>query len=203
MVANCRMNRERRLASYNRELGLNVAELLSSRPGPVRWLDLCCGTANALFEAADSLPGEVEIVGVDLVDFFAGPSNPPRLRLITASVTAWEPQGAFDLITCVHGLHYVGDKLKVIAQAARWLTDDGVFVANFDVRSVRDPRGASAGQRLTQELRAAGLVYQTGTKRISCHGRREIHLPYAYLGADDQAGANYTGQPAVNSSYTR
>lgn len=195
------MNRERRLASYNRELGLNVAEFLSRRPGPVRWLDLCCGTANALFEATDSLPGEVEIVGVDLVDFFAGPSNPLRLQLITASVTVWAPQVAFDLITCVHGLHYVGDKLNVITQAARWLTDDGLFVANFDARSVRDPRGASAGPRLIQELRAAGMVYQARAKRISCHGRREIGLPYTYLGADDQAGANYTGQPAVNSHY--
>jgi hypothetical protein len=32
-----------------------------------------------------------------------------------------------------------------------------------------------------------------------------VHLPYTYLGADDRtgdrAGANYTGQPAVNSYY--
>ena len=26
-------------------------------------------------------------------------------------------------------------------------------------------------------------------------------LPYTYLGADDRAGANYTGQPAVHSNY--
>ena len=28
-----------------------------------------------------------------------------------------------------------------------------------------------------------------------------MNLPYRYLGADDQAGPNYTGQPAVDSYY--
>jgi hypothetical protein len=28
-----------------------------------------------------------------------------------------------------------------------------------------------------------------------------VSLPYRYLGADDQAGPNYTGQPAVDSHY--
>ncbi|GAB3891420.1 hypothetical protein GCM10029964_064560 [Kibdelosporangium lantanae] len=32
-------------------------------------------------------------------------------------------------------------------------------------------------------------------------GHRQVHLPVQYLGADDQAGPNYTGQPAVNSYY--
>ena len=32
-------------------------------------------------------------------------------------------------------------------------------------------------------------------------GRREIRLPYTYLGADDRAGPGYTGQPAVRSHY--
>jgi hypothetical protein len=29
-----------------------------------------------------------------------------------------------------------------------------------------------------------------------------IHLNFEYLGADDQAGPNYTGQPVVNSYYS-
>ena len=28
-----------------------------------------------------------------------------------------------------------------------------------------------------------------------------MDLPYRYLGADDRAGPNYTGQPAVDSYY--
>ncbi|MFI6598101.1 class I SAM-dependent methyltransferase [Nonomuraea sp. NPDC050536] len=151
----------------------------------------------------DAIPSEAEIIGVDLVDFFAGPPCPPRLRLITASVTAWVPEGAFDLITSVHGLHYVGDKLGVIAGAAGRLTEDGLFVANFDARSVRREDGAPAGASLTRALRVAGLDYDARAKRIRSYGRREVRLPYSYVGADDGSGPNYTGQPAVDSHYER
>ncbi|GGT09487.1 methyltransferase [Planobispora rosea] len=208
VVANCRMNRERRLPAYNRELGIDVVDVLQSRQlssgRAARWLDLCCGTASALIEVADLLRDETEIVGVDLVDFFAGPSRPPGLRLVTASITAWEaiePAEPFDLITCVHGLHYVGDRLGVIAGAAARLADDGLFVANFDVRGIILENGAPAGRRLSVDLRKGGLVYDTRRRRITCRGRRVVELPYRYLGADDRAGPNYTGQPAVNSYY--
>jgi trans-aconitate methyltransferase len=78
----------------------------------------------------------VETVGVDLTDHFAAPA-PPAVRLVTASVTCWEPGGRADLVTCVHGLHYVGDKLAVLARAASWLTDDGLLAASFDTRTIR------------------------------------------------------------------
>ncbi|GAA2793556.1 hypothetical protein [Nonomuraea dietziae] len=90
----------------------------------------------------------------------------------------------------------MGDKLGVIARGPlRRLTDDGLFVANFDTRGVRVEDGAPAGARLTRDLRAAGLTYEPRTRRISCQGRREITLPYSYLGSDDQAGPNYTASP--------
>ncbi len=101
----------------------------------------------------------------------------------------------------MHGLHYVGDKLGVIARAASWLTDDGLFAANLDVRSVRRADGTPAGRRLMAALRASGLVYDARNKRVSCRGRGEIDLPCSYLGADDRAGPNYTGQAAVDSYY--
>jgi hypothetical protein len=71
------------------------------------------------------------------------------------------------LITCVHGLHYIGDKLA-----------------------------------LRSRLRAAGFAYNPRRHQITCVGRRDVRLPYAYLGADDSAGPGYTGQPAVTSYYT-
>ncbi|MEU6783638.1 methyltransferase domain-containing protein [Nonomuraea angiospora] len=202
VVANSLMNRERRLPSYNRELGIDVIDVLrATEARPARWLDLCCGTANALNEATALLGQHAEIVGVDLVDFFACPPTPPRLRLITASAVTWRPDAPFDLITCVHGLHYIGDKLAFLAKAADWLTEDGLFVANFDTHSIRLPDGAPAGRRLTTALRSQGMTYDGRTRRISCRGRRHLDLPYRYLGADDQAGPNYTGQPAVNAHY--
>lgn len=208
VVANCAMNRERSLSGsngYGRELGLDiVAEL--TRSARVRWLDLCCGSGRALVEAARllaerDLAERVQIVGLDLVDHFLADSFSPALRLITGSVTEWVPDGRFDLITCVHGLHYVGDKLGTLARVASWLAEDGHFIANFDARSVRRADGAPAGRRLTTELRRQGYVYDIARHRISRHGGGEVRLPYRYLGADDQAGPNYTGQPAVDSFY--
>lgn len=109
---------------------------------------------------------------------------------------------AFDLITCVHGLHYVGDKLAMLTKAAGWLTETGMLVADFEMSSVRNENGLPAGRRLGNRLRSAGFSYDSRRHRITCTGRRTVSLPYAYLGADDRAGANYTGQPAVHSYYS-
>ncbi|GAA2793563.1 hypothetical protein [Nonomuraea dietziae] len=82
VVANCLMTASGRLPGYNRELGLDIAAHLRARTAEgarVRWLDLCCGTAGALFEAAHTLPPQVEMVGVDLVDFFVGPAGPAQV----------------------------------------------------------------------------------------------------------------------------
>ncbi|MET8909579.1 hypothetical protein [Micromonospora sp. NPDC004551] len=50
-------------------------------------------------------------------------------------------------------------------------------------------------------LREAGFTVDT-RRRIARNGPGEVSLPYTYLGADDRAGLNYTGQPAVSSSYS-
>jgi hypothetical protein len=98
-------------------------------------------------------------------------------------------------------VHYVGDKLGVLRRIASWLADDGLFVANFDARSVRRADGAPAGRRLTARLRSQGFSYDSARRRISRRGCTQTRFPYRYLGADDQAGPNYTGQPAVDSFY--
>ncbi|GII55654.1 methyltransferase [Planotetraspora thailandica] len=207
VVANRTMNRERCLTGsngYGRELGMDVLAFLRSRASGrrVRWLDLCCGTARALFEASHQLGDDAEIVGVDLVGYFAGPPAPPRLRLVTGSIITWEPDRRFDLITCVHGLHYVGDKLGLLSRIPAWLADGGLFASNFDVRSVVLEDGSPAGRRLTSALRAAGFAYDSRNRRISHRGEAgERALPYRYLGSDEHAGPNYTGQPAVDSYY--
>jgi SAM-dependent methyltransferase len=215
VVANCAMNRERGLAGsngYGRELGLDVlAELrrrLAEKAGPVRWLDLCCGSGRALTEAADSLDAiglaeRVEIVGVDLVGHFAAAPANPQVRLVTGSVTTWLPADGqlFDLITCVHGLHYVGDKLDVLSRAASWLTSDGILAASFEAASIRRADGAPVGRPLAAMLREAGFEHDARNHRITLRGHADVRLPLRYLGADDTAGPNYTGQPAVFSHY--
>jgi hypothetical protein len=101
----------------------------------------------------------------------------------------------------VHGLHYIGDKLAVLTRAASWLTSTGRLVADLDLANIRLPDGRPAGRRLTTRLRAAGFRYDPRRRRITATGRLDVQLPYTYLGADDHAGANYTGQPAVSSYY--
>ncbi|GID57724.1 class I SAM-dependent methyltransferase [Actinoplanes couchii] len=138
--------------------------------------------------------GDVVLVGVDLVDV---PVAVEGVTFVAVAVEHWEPGRSFDLITCVHGLHYVGDKLGVLARVLKWLTPTGTFVADLDLASVKvdgDVRGA---------LRAAGVKYDARRRRISCVGPRDLDLSYRYLGADDKAGPNYTGQPAVNSYYEK
>ena len=71
------------------------------------------------------------------------------LRLVEASLTTWRPDRAFDLITCVHGLHYVGDKLGLIARAASWLAEDGLFVANLDLANLKLADGRAAGRKVS------------------------------------------------------
>ncbi|MEW4568367.1 methyltransferase domain-containing protein [Tautonia sp. JC769] len=213
VVANCRMNRERNLAGsngYDRELGLDPLGFLKSvegQRGGAAWLDLCCGSGTALIQAAERLRDEgigdrISMLGVDLVGMFRPiPEGFPALRLIEASVRRWEPDRTFDLITCVHGLHYVGDKLGLIGRAASWLSEDGLFLASLDLANIKLSDDHIAGRRVATDLRRAGLDYDRRRRLVACRGRRDIAVPYRYLGADDRAGPNVTGQPAVDSHY--
>jgi SAM-dependent methyltransferase len=215
VVANRSMNRERQLAgvnSYARELGFDPLDWVKARradgAGVVRWLDLCCGTGRALLQAGDrlgrdGLSDRVSLVGVDLVDCFDETPVSGSVRLVCASAVAWAPPHPFDLITCVHGLHYIGDKLALLARVAMWLAGGGLFVAHLDLANIRLADGRPAGGPLGVALRRAGFSYDSRRRRLRRIGPGEVDLPYEYLGADDRAGPNYTRQPAVNSHYTR
>jgi SAM-dependent methyltransferase len=198
VVANNAMNRERGLRgvnSYARELGFDPLTRLAAGAG---WLDLCCGSGRALIEAAgDPRARGLRITGVDLVDFFVPAVRPAGLELIAADAVTWSPARTYDLITCVHGLHYVGDKLGLLARIASWLTPTGRFVADFD------PVQVDAPGSVPSRLRDAGFEFDPTHRRLVLRGSRDIAFPYTYLGADDTAGPNYTGQPAVRSYYTQ
>lgn len=208
VVANNAMNRERQLAgvnSYQRELGFSPLDFLTAAAGAdgsAAWLDLCCGTGRALIAAAaalsrDGLASRIPITGVDLVDAFA-PGAPPSVELVCAPVDDWRPGRRYDLITCVHGLHYVGDKLGALTRAVGWLAPAGRLVADLDLRDVRTPHGPRA---LTRTVRAAGFGYDWRRHRVCRDGHLEVALPFRYLGADDRAGPGYTGQDRVVSYY--
>jgi hypothetical protein len=122
-------------------------------------------------------------------------------RLVQASVLHWHPVGWFDLITCVHGLRYLGDKLGLIIRAASWLKDDGLFVANLDLNNIKLADGRSASRIVARELRRVGIDYDRRSRLLRCRPLTEVEFPFRYCGADDQARPNYTKQPAVDSYY--
>ncbi|WP_405768125.1 class I SAM-dependent methyltransferase [Streptomyces sp. NBC_00080] len=203
VVANNSMNRERGLTgvnSYARELGVDLLAHLAHRPAP-SWLDLCSGEGRALREAASALQAEAVLTAVDLVGPLVPRPAPPALEEIVASVSSWTPARTYDLITCVHGLHYVGDQLGLLTRAASWLSEDGLLVAHFDPESVRHADGSTAARGVVSALRAAGYDYSPRHHRLTLRGARAVRLPFRYLGADPAAGPNYTGQPAIASHY--
>ncbi|HEV2637624.1 MAG TPA: methyltransferase domain-containing protein [Actinocrinis sp.] len=209
------MNRVRGLSgvnSYARELGFEPFEWLVGRgrglgvDGGVGWLDVCCGAGLALLEAERRFVEEapevdVALVGVDLVDYFGASARSGRLSLVAQSAGEFRAERDFDLVTCVHGLHYVGDKLGLIGRLVALLGVDGLFVADFDVELVWEVGGRSAARRVLGALRRAGVEYDRRRHRISCTGARVLEFGGRYLGADDAVGAGYTGQAAVRSYY--
>lgn len=208
VVANLNMNRERQLDGYVHELRFDpIAEAVArgARGTVPVWLDMCCGTGRALADAARTLRRRddvaLRIEGVDLVDMFAGSSDEDRLTLSACALERWVPSSEYALITCVHGLHYVGDKLGAIARLVATLAPRGLFVAQLDLGSFRGHRGQRAARAVASWLRGVGIDYDARGRLLRCEGPRELTVPFTYLGADDRAGPNYTGQPAVASHY--
>lgn len=213
VIANCRMNRERGAVgvnSYEKELRFNPIDFLEDRLAQSQtasWLDLCCGRGRALIEAASHFAknpnvDNVRLHGVDLIDMFDEfPVGTSRLTLTAASLHRWKPEESFALITCVHGLHYIGDKLDLIARSQNWLTEEGRFVANLDLTNLRFADGSRMRRRLTNWFRGQGIAYDSRRHLITAQGRRSVSFPLEYLGADDRAGPNASGENAVNSYY--
>ncbi len=209
VVANNNMNRKRKASgvnSYEKEIGFRPETFLEeyiANHGAVRWLDICCGEGNALIEAAEyltvkALGDRALLKGIDLVDHFAPVSSYP-IQFEMASATEGI-NGTYDLITCIHGLHYIGDKLNVLENIFSALSDNGLFTANFAVESIRS-QDTSLQDYVKKILKDAGVTYSARRHMITCRGRKQVQFGLTYLGADDKAGPNYTGQEAVDSWY--
>ena len=214
IVANACMNRERNLSganSYAADLGLSPMDFLIKvleRQDKATWLDLCCGTGRALLQAAAvlqkaNLKSRINLIGVDLVPMFDPiPTDLSWIRLVSASVEKWETQERFDLITCVHGLHYVGDKLGILQRASHWIRGDGLLMVHMDYRNLRIAGKKHPRAQIGRDLHRAGFQYLPGRHLLIRKGSTSCDaLPYRYLGADDKAGPNYTGQAAIDSYY--
>jgi SAM-dependent methyltransferase len=217
VVANNRMNRSRGCAgsnSYQKDLSIDVIEFLQQKlvnNDSVEWLDICCGEGRALIETAtffanrdagENSSNNLRITGIDLAGMFREfPADLARLQFLEMPIEEFKPLQEFDLITCVHGLHYLGDKLSVIQNAASWLKKDGIFLANLELNSLRLFEKKNAQRVFSAFLRKQGFEFNSKKHLLTLKGKKVFDLPFEYLGADDQAGPNYTGQPAIDSHY--
>lgn len=209
VVANSSMNRDRNASginSYEKEFKFIPARFLEKivqEKGSATWLDLCCGSGFALVQThADlvrkGLQQQVQLKGIDLLDTFPpAAANREGLTFEVTSVVDWQPDQSYDLITCSHGLHYLGDKLKVIGMACGALTPNGHFIAHLDLQNIAVPPGIS----LKKIFSGDGIQYSSRTRIIRRTGTLAFNAGLSYVGADDQAGPNYTGQGAVTSYY--
>lgn len=211
VVANNTMNRERiatGVNSYEKEIGCNPIRFLLERKNQetVRWLDLCCGQGKALIQAHQILESRQEkrnvlLTGIDLVDYFAEQPKTENLQLHKQNLSSWVPEHIYDLITVVHGLHYIGDKIGLIIKIGAALKEDGLFVGNLSIDNIIVQDASNSTNVVKHFFKEAGIDYNARTKRLQIIGKKNIKSPFRYLGADDKAGPNYTGQPVVNSVY--
>lgn len=213
VVANNAMNRERGLIgpnNYCQELGIDCISFLEERAllshDAAKWIDLCCGKGHALAHAHHHFQKKtmqsIEFEGVDLIgDFCEAAQEYPKLSWEIKSLEEWAPTQKYDLITCVHGLHYLGDKLGIIEKCIAHLKEDGLFLANIDFENIKKQDRSSLKKALVKSCNSQGLQYDSKNRLLKCKGRKDVKFGFHYLGANDQAGPNYTGQPVVDSYY--
>lgn len=211
IVANNRMNRKRNaigVNSYEKDIYFNPIDFLKKQKSdePLRWLDLCCGEGKALIQAAEGfykegLASDYALEGLDLVDFFNDFDSNLNLSLNAQNLESWIPNKEYDLITVVHGLHYVGDKIDVIRKCLSALKQDGFFIANLDVSNILMEDQKNSRKRILDLFKRHTIDYQSRRRLLTTAGKRVLESSFQYLGADDTAGPNYTGQEVVNSYY--
>jgi SAM-dependent methyltransferase len=211
VVANNSMNRERKATgvnSYEKDLKLNPLTFILNRKNQeiIQWLDLCCGKGNALIEVAKSFKNtdfeaKTHLKGIDLVDYFSDKKGLNNLDFEALNLSTWLPIIRFDLITIVHGLHYVGDKIGLIIKAASALKEDGVLMANMDVKNIKITNSEPSEKVMKSFFKKVNIEYNDKTKMIKIVGAKTIEKPFSYVGADDSVGTNYTGQRVVDSVY--
>lgn len=210
------MNRQRELVGgngYERELGFNPISFLSDRiqAAPDRrllWLDLCCGAGIALVQATKLLQASgslsrASIIGIDLVDAFV-PYQASCLELTACPVEDYldaHPDLSADLVTCVHGMHYIGDKLDLLEQSSAHLSTDGRFVANIDLHSIKSKDGRSLRRQIHSSIVQWGGSYLPRHRRLTLTGPYHRPMGLVFDRASDKAGPNYTGQESVDSYY--
>jgi trans-aconitate methyltransferase len=144
----------------------------------------------------------VKLKGIDLVNTFLPVDQHIKcIEFESESLIDWMPDQTYDLITCVHGLHYLGDKIKVIEVAISALSPSGLFIANLDLNNIVI-EGANKRSYLKNSFKQYDIDYNSRLKMLKKIRGMTIKFNLRYLGANDEYGPNYTGQDSVTSYYS-
>jgi trans-aconitate methyltransferase len=113
----------------------------------------------------------IKLKGIDLVDtFLVVDKHITCVEFESESLIDWKPDQTYDLITCVHGLHYLGDKLKVIEASIKALNQYGLFVANLDLTNIVI-QGTNTSSYLKNSFKRYGVAYNSRLKVLKQLGR--------------------------------
>ena len=157
---------------------------------------------SAKFIKENKHENKIGLEGIDLVSYFSEYSAYEGiLRLIQMNLENWTPNKKYDLVTIVHGLHYIGDKISLLEKVSNALNQDGKLLGNFSLENVRIQGVKDSEKMLRKIFKESGIVYNSRTKMIEITESISLSSKFKYLGADDQVGPNYTGQPVVDSVY--
>jgi hypothetical protein len=154
--------------------------------------------------ALASTPGGdcITTLGVDLIGQIA---QVPNEYVVVGDVSTFNPGYAVDIITCVHGLHYVADKLAILCHFYSLLAPEGQIVANLDLMNiiVDDQPIAkwTAFTKLIAEPKPTATFKNhvlTLTKGSEC----SLTFGLRFVGASISTEPNYSGITVVNSCYS-
>ncbi len=210
-VANATMNRGRGLTgvnSYARELRFDIGAFLKERVrenGQAVWYDACCGEGRALAEAADEFRvtdggRHIRLIGTDLVGMFV--PTPPQVELRMGDVVTDAPDCPLDLVTCVHGLHYLGDKLGFLERMYQSLALGGRLLAHLDTANLRCT-SRPLWPVLARRARPQGVKLEVRHHVLSLErSGTALDFGAVYQGATVSDQPNYTGINVIDSWYT-
>jgi SAM-dependent methyltransferase len=124
-----------------------VLEAIAARTGE-HILDLACGPGTLTIPLAGAVGPTGEVIGVDLADGMLEQARAAvahrhlAARFLKMDIDVLQfPAGAFDAVTCGHGLHFVPNLGRVLREARRVLKPKGRFAASVPLGN--EP-GASA-----------------------------------------------------------
>jgi SAM-dependent methyltransferase len=227
IVVNAAMNRGRGFSgvnSYTKDLRqFDIAAFLQERTqqfptSKVRWLDVCCGEGRALTEATQFWSGlpwakQVEIIGLDLWDDLPTVQKYPEgptLRFIAADAETWTPDAPLDLITCVHGLHYLPDKLGFLQRAYTWLSPSGgLLLAHLDTDNIRLQGNETANlwATVSRRVRKQGISLQFSNHLLrlerTAQSPESLTFDVSFVGRTVSPRPNFSGMTVIDSWYTQ